>query len=76
MAGEPYAWARINDKTLTVFVMVIADSGDFEIQTYNRTLTPDGGMTTEFSRIRNGKLVKSAKAKLNRSSRRRPEKNK
>ena len=34
--GEPYAWARIREQTLTVHSLVISDDGSYEIHTYDR----------------------------------------
>ena len=51
--GDPYVWARLENKTLTVYAMIITDEGGFEMQTYVRTLTSDG-MKLEFSRVRDG----------------------
>jgi hypothetical protein len=63
--GEPYAWARIAGRTLTVNVLTIEDSGDYVIQIYERTLT-DTGMTLEFTRLRNGHVEQQIKGNLNR----------
>lgn len=51
---DPYYWARIRDKTLSVFNIIINDDGGYEMQVYHRTLTDDGGMKVEFQRIRDG----------------------
>ena len=75
MKGEPYAWARIRDRTLSVYVMLITDDGGYEIQTYNRTIKPDGDLTTQYSRIKNGELKVSLTATLNRQTPSKPEKN-
>lgn len=50
---DPYYWARIRDKTLSVYNILINDDGGYEMQVYHRTLT-DGGMKVEFQRIRDG----------------------
>ena len=55
--GEPYVWARIHGKTLTVHAMIITDDGGYEMQVYERTLTWNG-MDLKFSRVRNGKTLK------------------
>ncbi|KAA3624928.1 MAG: hypothetical protein DWQ08_09835 [Proteobacteria bacterium] len=76
MKGEPFAWARINNETLSVYVMLITDDGGYELQTYDRTLTQNGDLVTQYSRIRNGALIRALKATLNRQSTEKPEKNK
>ena len=63
--GEPYAWARIAGGTLTVNLLTIADNGDYVVQTYDRTLTPDG-MKLDFMRVKNGQIERQIKATLNR----------
>ncbi len=66
LKGEPYVWARIEDNTLTVYALLITDEGDYEIQTYNRTLTKDG-MKLEFLRIFDGKELKKITGSLTRT---------
>ena len=39
MSGEPFAWARIDGQTLTVYMLLIRDDGGYEVQSYARTLT-------------------------------------
>ena len=51
---DPYYWARIRGKTLSVFNILINDDGGYEMQVYHRMLTDDGGMKVEFQRIRDG----------------------
>ncbi len=63
--GEPYAWARLAGDTLTVNLLTITDNGDYVIQTYDRSLTPDG-MRLEFMRVRNGRIERQIKAALKR----------
>jgi hypothetical protein len=50
---DPYYWARVHGKTLSVYNIIINDDGGYEMQVYHRTLT-DGGMRVEFQRIRDG----------------------
>jgi hypothetical protein len=50
---DPYYWARISGKTLSVYNIIINDDGGYEMQVYHRTLTDDG-MKVEFQRIRDG----------------------
>ena len=63
--GEPYAWARIAGGTLTVNLLTIADNGDYVVQTYDRTLTPDG-MKLDFMRVKNGQIERQLKGSLKR----------
>lgn len=51
--GAPYAWARIDDRTLTVNVLTISETGDWVVQVYDRVLTKEG-MALSFVRVRNG----------------------
>ncbi len=53
MKGEPFVWARVIDKTLTVFSLYVAENGDYLMQQYDRTLA-DGGLELDFSLHRNG----------------------
>jgi hypothetical protein len=55
LAGRPFAWARIVDRTLTVNVLTISEAGDYVVQTYNRTLTRTG-LALAFVRVGNGEV--------------------
>jgi hypothetical protein len=57
LKGEPYVWARIQDKTLTVHALHITEDGGYEMQVYDRTLTDDG-LQLRFSRVNNGEQLK------------------
>ena len=57
LKGEPYVWARIHGKTLTVHAMMVTDDGGYEMQIYERTLTGNG-MDLKFSRVRDGTTLK------------------
>ena len=50
--GDPFMWARYLDSTLTVYTMIITDSGAHDMQIYERTLIP-GGLSIKFQRLRN-----------------------
>ncbi|MFC6686410.1 hypothetical protein [Jhaorihella thermophila] len=65
MKGEPFVWARIMGKTLTVYSLFIDDMGGYELQQYDRTLA-DGGLQLEFKRFRNGEMMRSVTAFLER----------
>ena len=53
MQGEPFVWGRIDGDTLTVFSLFIGETGDYELQQFDRTLA-EGGLNLSFSRFRNG----------------------
>ena len=63
LAGWPFVWARISGHTLTVHSLLVHDDGSYEIQTYDRTLGATG-MELYFTRVRDGKLVRSVTGKL------------
>jgi len=62
-SGAPYAWARIDRQTLVVNVLQITEDGRPELQVYRRTLT-GGFMELEFSRLMDGREVRTAKGRL------------
>lgn len=68
MKGEPYAWARLEGRKLSVFVLTIDDHGGYEMQTYDRTLVGDDNLEVGFTRIRNGEVLKKLEATLKRRS--------
>jgi hypothetical protein len=47
---KPTAWAYIDDRTLVVHVLSILSDGNFELQTYRRSLSGNT-MTLHFSRV-------------------------
>ncbi len=63
LAGQPLAWAYVKGYTLTVHSLVVLDSGDYVMQTYNRTLS-DMGMTLEFISIENGETARRVEGRL------------
>lgn len=65
MKGEPFVWGRIAGDTLTVYSLFVDDAGGYEMQQFDRTLT-EGGLTLEFSRFRNGEMLRSVSAILER----------
>ena len=65
LSGEPYVWAALKDKTLTVSALYVTDTGGYELQVFKRTL--DGnGLTSHFERIRDGKQARLIKGRLER----------
>ena len=53
-AEKPTAWAYINRDTLTVHVLSIQTDGNYELQTYERSLSGNT-MTLHFSRLLPGR---------------------
>ena len=66
LKGEPYVWARIVDKTLTVYALLVTDEGGYEMQVYERTVTASG-LELLFTRIRDGEQYRTITAKLDRT---------
>lgn len=64
LSGDPYVWASLKGKTLTVHALFLIDEGGYEIQVYKRTLQP-GGLRLRFERVRNGESMKVITATLN-----------
>ena len=63
LLDERYAWARIKGQTLTVHTLVIREDGGYDMQVYNRTLTPLG-MELEFVAFRDGEERRNASGRL------------
>ncbi len=64
LKGDPFVWAHIEGKTMTVNSLLVAENGGYEIQTYERTLVK-GGMSLIFSRVQNGKIMRQIRGSLN-----------
>ena len=65
LKGEPYVWARISGDTLFVYAMLITDEGGYEMQVYERTLTP-GGMDLTYYRVRDEGIKRTVRGTLKR----------
>jgi hypothetical protein len=63
LAGQPVAWAYVHGYTLTMHSLVVLESGDYVMQTYNRTLS-DMGMALEFISVQNGETVRRVEGRL------------
>jgi len=63
MKGDPYVWARVEGSTLTIYAMLITDSGEYEMQVYERTLADDG-LKLDFTRYRRAQVLSHVKATL------------
>jgi hypothetical protein len=61
--GDPYVWARITGRTLTVYALIITPEGSYEMQVYHRTLS-EKGLDLEFYRYLEGKPVRLIKGTL------------
>ena len=66
-AGQTYAWARIEGRTLVVYVMEIVANGTPAMATYTRTIAGDE-MTLTFMATRDGEPVRVVSGKLKRKS--------
>ncbi|MEH6823001.1 MAG: hypothetical protein V7629_03715 [Motiliproteus sp.] len=63
LKGDPYVWARIKDKTLTVHSLTITTEGGYQMQIYNRTLN-DQGLLLEYRRLQSGEPLRQITAQL------------
>ncbi|RCK21690.1 hypothetical protein [Thalassospira lucentensis] len=64
LKGEPFFWARIVDRTLTIHALYITDDGGYEMQVYERKLDDEGNMELIFKRFRNGEPIRDVTGKL------------
>ncbi len=64
LAGETALWARIEEKSLIVYVLEIDPKGVYELSRYERRLTPSGGMLLNFRRLRDGRVRRTVTGKL------------
>ncbi|USG62240.1 hypothetical protein NBZ79_04520 [Sneathiella marina] len=62
-AGDTVSWAQIRKQTLTIYVMAMSDTGDYDMQVYKRTLT-GLNMELDFTAIRDGAVRRTAKGRL------------
>lgn len=65
LKGEPYVWARISGDTLFVYALLITEEGGYEMQVYERTLTPNG-MDLTYYRVRDGGIMRTVRGTLKR----------
>jgi hypothetical protein len=61
--GDAYVWGWVDGDSLVVYGLIILDGGGYEIQQWVRTLT-ESGMRMEFSRIRNGEILRTVTGDL------------
>jgi hypothetical protein len=62
-SGDTVSWAQIKNQTLTVYVLEMSETGDYDMQVYKRTLT-GLNMELEFTAIRDGAVRRTAKGRL------------
>jgi hypothetical protein len=65
LRGDPYVWARIQGETLSVFLMLVTDSGGYEMQIYHRTLT-ETGLQVRYSRLAENQVMRTVEGTLKR----------
>jgi len=65
MRGEPYIWARVAGPSLFIHALHVLEDGGYEVQTYVRTATTQG-LNIQYSRRRDGKLLRSVTGLLKR----------
>lgn len=67
LTGGNLSWARIENRTLFVHVLTVGERGAYELQSYARTLTPDGNdMKLLFTRYRDNERVRQVSGTLKR----------
>jgi len=67
LTGGRLAWARIENRTLFVHVLSIGERGAYELQSYARTLSPDGKeMKLLFTRYQDNQRVRQVSGTLKR----------
>lgn len=61
--GDNISWARVEKQTLTVYIMAISETGEYDMQVYKRTLN-GVNMELDFKAIRDGVIRRTAKGRL------------
>jgi hypothetical protein len=64
--GKGFIWARIQEKTLVINTVIIQPNGDYDLTSYERTLTSKDKMDLRFTRWKNGNMVRRVNAELGR----------
>ena len=57
LAGDPLRWAAVEGDAIRTYSLAILDDGGYELQTYARSLTPDG-VALDWRRVVDGELVR------------------
>ncbi len=63
LSGAPYYWARIAGRTLTVYALLVGESGAYQLTSWARTLNGNG-MDLTFRRLSDGEAVRTVRGKL------------
>lgn len=66
LRGDPYMWARIEGPMLTIYALIITDTGGYEMHAYERTLTPAGQMNLNYFRVVDGEVLRTVTGTLTR----------
>lgn len=61
--GDPIWWSRVDGLSLYTYMMVIEESGSWQVQKYVRTVSGTG-MELVFQRIRDGEDTREVRARL------------
>lgn len=67
LRGDPYMWARIEGPVLTIYALIITDSGGYEMHAYERTLMPTGEMKLNYLRVIDGEVLRAVTGTLRRA---------
>jgi hypothetical protein len=62
--GRAHTWARLAERSLTVYVLEIDETGLYQLSRYERTITPAGVMDLKFTRTRDGVTVRRVSGSL------------
>ncbi len=63
-AGRSHSWARLEGRSLNIYVLEIDRRGIYEVSRYERTISRTGVMDLKFTRIRDGKFVRGVTGSL------------
>lgn len=61
--GKELCWARISNRTLSMFLMTVDENGVYDLQQYDRTLS-GAGMQLTFKALRAGDEVRTVQGRL------------
>ena len=64
--GHAHTWARLSGASLIVYVLEIDEAGIYELSQYVRTITSVGQMQLGYTRLRDGRPVRTVTAMLSR----------
>jgi hypothetical protein len=62
--GKSYSWARIDERSLIVYVFEIDGEGVYDLSRYVRTISDSGIMDLSFTRDRDGATVRRVTGNL------------